>query len=115
MARSTEHRTQTQIAEELGPTGNTHHDGGGSSVAGTAAVVVGVLGVIAGIIPKLGVGALILAVVALLAGIPTMRQGPRAAGFSRARLGVVLAVVAIVLGVLNIAIQLDVFNYFTAD
>ena len=96
-------------------TGNTQYDGGDatSSIAATVAVVAGVLALIAGIIPKLGVGALILAAVALLAGVPAMRRGD--ATSSRARIGVVLAVVAVLLGAVNIAIQVDAFNYFTTD
>ena len=115
MADPTHQRTQTEIAEEQGPTGNTHHDGGDatSSMAATVAVVAGALAVVAGIIPKLGVGALILAAVALLTGVPAMRR--KDATSSRARIGVILAVVAVVLGAVNIAIQLDAFNYFTTD
>ena len=115
MARSTPHRTQTQIAEHGGPTGNTQQDGGASSVASTVAVVTGALGVVAGIVPKLGVGALILAVIALVSGVPVMRGGRHGPDFGRARTGVVLAVIAIVLGLLNLAIQLDVFDYFTSS
>ena len=115
MADQTHQRTQTELAQERGPTGNIQHDGGAASAtAATVAVVSGALGVIAGIIPRLGVGALILAVVALVAGVPAMRRGDRASS-SRARIGVVLAVAAIVLGAVNIAIQLDAFNYFTTD
>lgn len=113
MADRTHQRTQTDIAQERGPTGNVEHDGGDatSSIAATVAVVAGVLAVVAGIIPRLGVGALILAAVALLTGVPAMRR--RDATSSRARTGVALAVVAVVLGAVNIAIQLDAFNYFT--
>lgn len=115
MARpSAPNRTQTELAQQRGPTGNIQHDSGaGSRAAGTIAVIAGVLGVLAGIIPNLGVGAVILAVVALVAGIPTMHHGQSHPGFKRARAGVVLAVIAIVLGVLNIAIQGDAFDYFT--
>lgn len=117
MARDTPHRTQTEIAQDRGPTGNTQHDdaAAASSIAATVAVVTGALGVIVGIIPKLGVGALILAAIALVAGVPATRSGRRAPTFSRARTGVVLAVIAVVLGILNIAIQLDVFDYFTTS
>lgn len=117
MARSTSQpQTQTQLAQERGPTGNIQHDGPSqSSVSGTVAVVVGVPAVIVGIIPKLGVGALILAAVALAAGIPSLRHGRASPGFSRARLGVVLAVVAVIIGVLNIGIQLDWFDFFNPD
>lgn len=115
MADSTHERTQTEIAEERGPIGNTRHDGGDatSSMAATVAVAAGALGVVAGIIPRLGVGALILAAVALFTGVPAMRR--RDATSSRARIGVVLAVIAVVLGALNVAIQIDAFNYFTTD
>lgn len=115
MAHPPHERTHTDIAQDRGPTGNTQYDGGGatSSIAATVAVVAGALAVIAGIIPKLGVGALILAAVALLTGVPAM--GRRDATSSRARIGVLLAVVAVLLGAVNIAIQLDAFNYFTTD
>lgn len=117
MARpTTSHRTQTQLAGERGPTGNIRHDdASASSIGATVAVVAGVLAVIAGIIPELGVGALILAAVALVAGISSLRRGRGAPGFGRARFGVVLAVVAAILGVLNIGIQMDLFDYFNPD
>lgn len=115
MADSTSQQTQTELAQERGPTGNIQHDGGaGTSFAATAAVAAGALGVVAAIIPGLGIGALILAAIALLAGVPAMR-GRDDGVARRARIGAVLAVVAIVFGAVNIAIQLDLFNYFTTD
>lgn len=115
MASTTPHQTQTELAQERGPTGNIQHDGGlGSSLAATASVAAGALGVGVGIIPGLGIGAFILAAIALLVGVPAMRAGDGAVA-RRGRIGVVLAVVAIVFGALNIAIQLDLFNYFTTE
>lgn len=109
-------RTQTELAQHRGPTGNIEHDDSSSSkIAATVAVVTGVLGAIAGIIPKVGVLAIILGLVALVAGISAVRHGPAAPGFSRGRIGVALAVAALVLGVINIGIQLDWFDYFNPD
>jgi lysylphosphatidylglycerol synthetase-like protein (DUF2156 family) len=115
MANRTQETTHTRLAAEHGPTGHTQHDGDSARSAGMgmASLVAGALGVVAGIVPKLGVAALILAVVAFAAGIPSMRHGTRAAGFRYARIGVVLAVIAVLLGVLNVAIQIELFDYFT--
>ena len=116
MADQPHPRTHTEIASERGPTGNTQYDDHtATSMGGTVAVVCGALGVIAGIIPRLGVGAVILAVIALVAGVPAMRGDRESSASKRARIGVFLAVAALVLGALNIAIQLDLFDYFTAE
>lgn len=113
--RMTDKPTHTQLAAERGPTGHTEHDvaSARSVSAGVVSLVTGGLGVVAGIIPLLGAGAVLLALVALAFGLPSLRHGPSAAGFRYARLGVVLAVVAIIVGVINLGIQLDWFDYFT--
>lgn len=108
-------RTQTEATERHVPTGPTGYDRQTAGLAPTTSIVAGALGAIAGIIPRLGVAALVLAGVALLAGLPTLRSERSGRTQRYARIGVTLAVAAIVLGILNIAIQLDMFAYFTAD
>lgn len=116
MADSTQApRTHTEMAERQGPTGNTAADGdtARSSGMGMVSAVTGGLGVAVGLIPRAGAFALILAVVALAAGIPSMREGRSAPGFATGRIGVLLGALALVVGILNIGIQLDWFTYFT--
>jgi len=86
-----------------------------AGVGGVGAVVAGGLGAIAGFIPRLGVLAVALGLVALASGAGRARADEPGTGRQVARVGVALAVVAIVVGVVNIAIQLDLFAYFTAD
>jgi hypothetical protein len=79
----------------------------------TASVVTGALGLVAGFIPGLWIVALVLAGVALATGLPTMRHGRDATGYGAARIGVALAVAAAVVGLLNLGIWYDAFDYFT--
>lgn len=108
-------RTRTEQAERHGPTGHTVPDGSTahSSGMGMVSAVTGGLGVAVGLIPLAGAGALILAVIAFATGAPSLRRGRAASGYATARIGVVLGLVALVVGVLNIGIQLDWFTYFT--
>lgn len=112
---STHQTTHTRLAARRGPQGHTKHDGEGarSATMGVTSLATGALGVVAGIVPLLGVVALVLAGAAFATGVPPMRDGHQAPGYRYARIGIVLAVIAVLLGAINLAIQLDLFNYFT--
>lgn len=73
---------------------------------GLVSMVVGALGVVAAVVPISGFVALFLAAVAIGTGVPAMRRGPHAACFATARLGVVLGMIAVLLGFLSLAMQL---------
>ena len=104
--------TETRLAQERGPEGH-HGPGDGRSALATASVITGGLGAVIALVPAFWTVALPLAVVALVAGLIVVRQGPAAHGYRTARIGVGLGIAAAVLGVLNLAINLDVFNYFS--
>jgi formate-dependent nitrite reductase membrane component NrfD len=57
--------------------------------------------------------AFVLAAVALVTGLLVVRQGPAAPGYRTARTGVALGIIAAVLGALNLAIDLEAFDYFS--
>ena len=57
--------------------------------------------------------AVVLAVATLMLALPAIRTGRGAPGHRYARIGGALGVVALLLGAVNIAIQLELFNYFT--
>lgn len=116
MARSrTDQTTHTQLAAQHGPKGHTQYDGDGarSAVAGVTSIVLGGIGIMAGIVPRLGVIAIVLAAVTLMIALPAIRTGRDAPGHRYARVGAALGVVALLLGAVNIAIQLELFNDFT--
>lgn len=73
---------------------------------GMVSFVAGATGVVAGTAPIPGVIALLLAALAIGLGVPSMRRGPRAASYSYARMGVVLGMIAALLGFLSLALQL---------
>lgn len=81
---------------------------------GVGSVTAGGLGAAVAVIPRLGVIALVLGVVAFAVGVPALRSGSGTASRKYARFGIVLALTALVLGLLNLAIQAELFNYFTA-
>ena len=81
-------------------------DAAGSAVRGLVSLGAGGLGVVAATLPALGFVALLLAAVSIGVGVPAMRRGPRAPGFPFARVGVVLGMIAVLLGFLSLAIQL---------
>lgn len=66
----------------------------------------GALGVVAATLPSMGLVALVLAAVAIGVGVPVMRRGPGVASFPFARVGVVLGMIAVLVGVLSVAMQL---------
>lgn len=104
--------TETRLAQERGPAGH-HADSDGRSGLATASVVTGGLGAVIALIPAFWTVALPLAAVALVTGLLVVRDGASTPGYRTARIGVVLGIVAGVLGVLNLAINLDVFDYFS--
>jgi formate-dependent nitrite reductase membrane component NrfD len=69
-------------------------------------MIAGALGVVAAILPRLGALALLLAAIAICAGVPAMRRGPQAACFPYARAGVVLGMISVLLGFISLAMQL---------
>jgi hypothetical protein len=73
---------------------------------GLVSVLAGGAGVVVAVLPGLGLLALALAALSLGTGIPAMRRGPRARCFSAARTGVVLGMIAALLGVISLALQL---------
>lgn len=80
--------------------------GGPRRGKGVASLVAGAAGIVAAILPGLGILALALAAVAIGTGVPAMRQGPGARCFPHARIGVVLGMIAVLLGFLSLAVQL---------
>ncbi len=77
-----------------------------SSGHGLVSFAAGALGVVAAILPSMGIVALVLAAVAIGVGVPVMRRGPQAASFAFARVGVVLGMISVLIGVLSVAMQL---------
>lgn len=78
----------------------------GSSARGLVSAGAGATSVVVAILPSLGLLALLLAGVAIGAGVHVMRRGPGAAGFRFARVGVVLGMIGVLLGFLSLAMQL---------
>ncbi|MCO8126106.1 hypothetical protein NHL50_02670 [Acidimicrobiia bacterium EGI L10123] len=73
---------------------------------GLVSLLAGGAGVVVATLPGLGLLALALAALAIASGVPAMRKGPGAASFSKARTGVVLGMIAVLLGVISLAMQL---------
>lgn len=96
---TTQHRTGAELDREGGaPACGIRSRGMVSLLAGAAGVVVAVL-------PALGMVALALAALAIGTGVPAMRKGPGTACFPFARTGVVLGMIAVLLGFLSLAMQ----------
>lgn len=66
----------------------------------------GAAGIVVAVLPGLGLLALALAALGIGAGVPAMRRGPGAACFPYARTGVVLGMIAVLLGGVSLAMQL---------
>ena len=100
----TQHRSGTERREAVA------HDAPAvdrrSPAHGLVSLAAGALGVVAAILPSMGLAALLLAAVAIGVGVPVMRRGPGVASFPFARVGVVLGMISVLLGVLSVAIQL---------
>lgn len=101
MAEPTTQRRTTEarpdgLADGRGPT----------RTRGLISLGAGAAGIVAAILPGLGLLALALAAASIGVGVPAMRQGPAAPCFSSARLGVVLGMIAVLLGFLSLAMQL---------
>ena len=78
----------------------------GSSVRGLVSLGAGAASVVVAILPALGIVALLLAGLAIAAGVQIMRQGPDAPAFRFARTGVVLGMIGVLLGFVSLAMQL---------
>lgn len=98
--------TQHRLEAPARPAEATERDAAGSSMRGLLSLGAGGLGVVFATLPALGIVALLLAGVAIGVGVPVMRRGPHAPGFPYARVGVVLGMIAVLLGFLSLAIQL---------
>ena len=102
---TTQHRARTEIGAEA----DAAADAGGSFVGrrpGLVSLLAGGVGVVVATLPGLGLLALALAALALATGVPAMRRGPRSRCFSTARTGVVLGMIAVLLGFVSLAMQL---------
>ena len=90
----------------------------GSQVEGKTTGVVlgliaGVLGVMAGLIPGLFWLAWILGAIAIAVALPARRRGPADPSHGLSRIVLGAGVAALVLGLINLGIAVDGFNYFT--
>lgn len=104
MVDTTQHRDATPA--QATPDGPTPSRRSGSSVHGTVSAVSGAVGVVVAILPMVGVAGVLLAVLAIATGVPAMRGGPAGAGFHRGRTGVVLGMIAFVVGLAGLAAEL---------
>lgn len=116
MTNSNTRTTQTRLAARHGPTGNQRplSPKERSTIFGAASLIIGAHGAVLAIIPGLGVIALVVAAVAFAVGVTAMRAGSEGDRRKYARFGIVLSLAALVLGVINVAIQAELFSYFTA-
>lgn len=100
---TTQHRDRTETDAQADA------DAGASFVGrrpGLVSLLAGGVGVVVATLPSLGLLALALAALALATGVPAMRRGPRSRCFSTARTGVVLGMIAVLLGFVSLAMQL---------
>lgn len=98
MAESTTHHRTTEadaVDESPDPT----------RTKGVVSLGAGAAGILFAVLPGLGLLALALAAVAIGTGVPAMRQGPHAPCFPYARIGLVLGMIAVLLGFLSLAVQ----------
>lgn len=73
---------------------------------GLVSLAAGAAGIVVALLPGLGLLALALAALSIGAGVPGMRRGPGAVCFPYARTGVVLGMIAVLLGFVSLAMQL---------
>ena len=73
---------------------------------GLVSMLSGGAGVVVAVLPSLGLLALALAAIAIGTGVPAMRRGTRAPCFPTARTGVVLGMIAALVGAVSLAMQL---------
>ena len=73
---------------------------------GLVSLAAGGTGIVVALLPGLGLLALALAALSIGAGVPGMRRGPDAVCFPYARTGVVLGMIAVLLGFVSLAMQL---------
>lgn len=102
MTDTTQHRLDAPASLAEAP----QRGAAGSSTRGLVSLGAGGLGVVFATLPALGIVALLFAGVAIGVGVAAMRLGPRAPGFPFARVGVVLGMIAVLLGFISLAIQL---------
>lgn len=103
---TTQHRPRSERTPEADDPVSTAAPGRTSRTPGLVSLFAGAAGVVFAILPSLGIVALGLAALAIGSGVPTMRKGPRTPGFPSARTGVVLGMIAVLLGSLSLAMQL---------
>jgi hypothetical protein len=104
---TTHHRIGTRPGPVDRPLARTRRpDPTDSPFRGHVSLAAGALAVVVAILPSLGVVALALAGVAIGTGVPVMRRGPGTAAFPSARVGVVLGMIGVLLGVISLAMQL---------
>lgn len=102
---TTQHRDRSELEGQADGAAGV----GGSFVGrrpGLVSLLAGGVGIVVATLPGLGLLALALAVLALATGVPAMRRGPRSRSFSTARTGVVLGMIAVLLGFVSLAMQL---------
>ena len=100
----TQHRLGTQDHRSEGAAAPAAHRR--SPVRGAVSLAAGAFGVVAATLPAMGIAALLLAAVAIGVGVPVMRRGPGVPSFPFARVGVVLGMIAVLVGILSLAMQL---------
>lgn len=100
---TTQHRTGTDLDRE--GQASTADRGGASRTPGLVSLSAGAAGVVVAILPSLGIVALVLAALAIGTGVPAMRKGTGTACFALARTGVVLGMIAVLLGFISLAMQ----------
>ena len=103
---TTQQRTRTGVDPAGGDRTDTPGRDPRSRTPGVVSLLAGAGGVVAAIPPGLGVAAVALAVLAVVSGVPAMREGPSSPCYSFARTGVVLGMIAALLGFLSLAMQL---------
>lgn len=90
-------------------------DSPGRPTAAVIAVIVGVMAVVAGFIPGFFWAAWLLGVIAIVASLPALRQGPAAPSHTLARVAAGAGALALIVGLLNLGITLEWFDYFNPD
>lgn len=103
---TTQHHPRSVRAPEADDPVSTAGRGRNIRTRGLVSLFAGAAGVVFAILPSLGVVALALAALAIGSGVPAMRKGPDTAAFPLARTGVVLGMIAVLLGFLSLAMQL---------
>lgn len=85
------------------------------SAGAVIAVIVGVIGAIVSFVPGLFWAAWILGAIAIGVSLPALKQGPTAPSHGLARVAAGAGALALVVGLINLGITLDWFDYFNPD